>query len=104
MNQKVHQFLTDLFLTNELNRLPEEFGAGRIFDPPLIGVSRGDDPIFNRFKEVVAPDHLTPLEVWTADGLKKQEDTAGGLRILSIIFPYVKQIRDKSKKRGLAAY
>ena len=71
MNEKVQQFLTDLFLTNELNRLPEQFGADRIFDPPLIGVSRGDDPIFNKFKEVVAPEHLTPLEMWTADGLSE---------------------------------
>jgi epoxyqueuosine reductase len=98
MNEKVHQFLTDLFLTDELNRLPEPFGAGRIFDPPLIGVSRGDDAIFNKFKEVVAPEHLTPFEMWTADGLRKQEDKADHLRILSIIFPYVKRIRDESKK------
>ena len=98
MNKKAHQFFIDLFLTNELNRLPEQFGADRIFDPPLIGVSRGDDPIFNKFKEVVAPEHLTPLEMWTAGGLKSQEDTADRLRILSIIFPYVKKIRDESKK------
>jgi epoxyqueuosine reductase len=100
MNEKVQLFLTDLFLTSELNRLPEQFGADRIFDPPLIGVSRGDDPIFIKFKEVVAPEHLTPLEVWTADGLRSQEDSADRLRILSIIFPYVKRIRDESKKHN----
>jgi epoxyqueuosine reductase QueG len=99
MNEKVQQFLTDLFLTDELNRLPEQFGGGRIFDPPLIGVSRGDDPIFNKFKEVVAQEHLTPLEVWTADGLWDQKDTASRLNILSIIFPYVKHIRDESKTK-----
>jgi epoxyqueuosine reductase len=97
MNQDVHQFLTDFFLNSQLNRLPEQFGAGRIFDPPLIGVSRGDDPIFNKFKEVVAPEHLTPPEMWIASGMTDQEDMAGRLRILSIIFPYVKRIRDESK-------
>jgi epoxyqueuosine reductase len=98
MNEKVLQFLTNLFLTNELNRLPEPFGGDRIFDPPLIGVSRGDDPIFKKFKEVVAPEHLTPVEMWKASGLGEQGDPAAGLRILSIIFPFVKRIREESKK------
>jgi epoxyqueuosine reductase len=98
MNEQIQQFLTDLFLTDILNRLPEQFGADRIFDPPLIGVSRGDDLIFNKFKEVVAQEHMTPLEMWTAGGLAEKGDTADRLRNLSIIFPYVKRIRDESKK------
>ena len=97
MNQNVHRFLSDFFLTSPLNRLPEQFGADRIFDPPLIGVSRGDDPLFDKFKEVVAPEHLTPLEMWTASGMADQGDKADRLRILSIIFPYVKRIREESK-------
>ena len=97
MNEKALRFLTDLFLTNELNRLPEPFGGSRIFDPPLIGVSSGDDHIFKKFKEVVAPEHLTPREMWLASGLDGQETTASQLRILSIIFPYTKRIRDESK-------
>ncbi len=97
MNEKVQHFLTDLFLTNGLNHLPEQFGADRIFDPPLIGVSQGDDPIFTKFKEVVSPDHLTPLEMWTASGMAVQGDRDDHLRIISIIFPYVKRIREESK-------
>jgi epoxyqueuosine reductase len=97
MNEKAHQFLTDLFLTSELNRLPEPFGGDRIFDPPLIGVSQGDDPIFTKYKEVVAPEHLTPLEMWKASGMAERGDTADRLRILSIVFPYVKRIREESK-------
>jgi hypothetical protein len=98
MNEKVSQFLSDLFLTNELNRFPNSFDAGRIFDPPLIGVSRGDDDIFNKLKEVVAPEHHTPSEVWISDGKWKEGDSADRLHTLSIIFPYTKQIREESKK------
>jgi len=96
MKESVQKFLDDVFASNELNRLPDEYGGGFIFDPPLIGVSGGDDPIFERFKEVVAPEHLTPVEMWIQSGTGSDKDTAATLRNLSIIFPYVKKIRDES--------
>ncbi len=96
MNEKVYDFLEHLFLTSELNRLPKSFGGDWIFDPPLIGVSRGDDYIFNKLKEVVAPEHHTPFEVWQADGKWNPGDSPDGLRILSIIFPYTNKIREES--------
>jgi len=97
MNKKVQLFLEDLFSSNELNRLPETYGGGRIFDTPLIGVSRGDDPIFNRFKEVIAPEHMTPSEMWEKSGYKGGYPSSS-LRTVSIVFPYVDRIREESKK------
>jgi hypothetical protein len=97
MYEAVCQYLKDLSLSSELNRLPEQYGGGRIFDPPLTGVSRGNDPIFEKYKEVIGPEHLTPLDMWAANGLKNEKDTASDLRVLSIVFPYVKHIRDESK-------
>jgi epoxyqueuosine reductase QueG len=96
MNEHVQHFLEQLFEKNELNRLPERYGGGRIFDTPLIGVSAGDDPIFERYKEVVALEHLTPVEMWVASGLPHERDLAARLRILSIVFPYVSRIREES--------
>jgi ferredoxin len=32
---------------------------------PLVGFSRGDDPLYEQYKEVVGPFHWTPLEVYT---------------------------------------
>ena len=63
MNEEVLEFLVDLFSKSELNRLPKSYGRGWIFSKPLIGVAQGDDPIFKKFKEVVAPRHLTLLIV-----------------------------------------
>jgi epoxyqueuosine reductase QueG len=97
MNENVYQYLKELSLSSELNHLPEQYGGDRIFDPPLMGVSRGDDPIFGKYKEVIGPEHLTPVEMWTANGLETVQDSARRLRILSIVFPYVKRIRDESK-------
>ena len=95
MKEKVQKFLEELFSTNKLNRLHENYGGGRIFSTPLIGVSKGDDPIFEKFKEVVAPEHLTPIELWLAEG--QENIKTSDLRIVSIVFPFVDKIRKESK-------
>ena len=97
MNADVQQFLDELFAANRLNRLPERYGGGRIFDAPAIGVAQGDDPIFTKFKEVVGPEHLTPAEMWIQSGLPEDTHLADRLRILSILFPYADRIREESK-------
>ena len=84
MNTDVSQFIERLFATNALNRLPEQYGGGRIFDRPIIGVAKGDDPIFLKYKEVVGPKHLTPAEMWLQSGLPDDPDIAARLRTVSI--------------------
>ena len=96
MNRMVREFLVDLFSKSDLNRLPESYGGGRIFSNPLIGVARGDDLIFNKYKEIISPKHLTPKEVWNISKLPDIENSS--LRILSIICPFTNQIREESIK------
>ena len=95
MNAKILNFLKELFATNKLNRLPPKYGGNKIFSEPLIGVAQGDDPIFQKFKEVVTPEHLTPLELWQSCG--QENISSSKLRTISIIFPYVYKIREESK-------
>jgi len=97
MNKDVSQFIEKLFATNPLNRLPEQYGGGRIFARPIIGVAKGDDPIFLKYKEVVGPKHLTPAEMWLQSGLPDDPDISARLRKISVIFPYVERIREESK-------
>lgn len=94
MNEPLQAFVENLFSSSKLNRLPVIFGGGRIFTQPLIGVSQGDDHIFQKFKEVVGPKHLTPAEVWVQRKLPHGEDLAARLRIVSIVFPYSDHIRE----------
>jgi epoxyqueuosine reductase len=96
MNEFISNFLEHLFLKSELNRLPESYGGGFIFSKPLIGVSKGDDPIFEKYKEIISPKHLTPKEVWNASHLP--DESASKLRILSILCPFTNQIREESIK------
>jgi hypothetical protein len=95
MNSPLQNFLEDFFENSELNRLPKEYGGGNIFSSPLIGVTSGDDLIFQKFKEVVGPEHLTPTELWLACGQKVVPSSQ--LRVVSLVFPYVKKIRDEGQ-------
>jgi epoxyqueuosine reductase len=95
---EIREYITELCSTHELNRLPAEFGGGRFYGAPVVGVARGSDPIFQKFKEVVAPEHLTPAEMWLASGLPDAPGLAERLRVLSIVFPYVEWIRQEGTK------
>jgi epoxyqueuosine reductase len=97
MNTRIHEFLNMRFAESELNRLPEAHGGDRIFDAPVMGVSGGDDPIFDKYKTVVAPEHLTPVEMWSANGFEADPASGAGLRVLSVLFPYVDKIRQESR-------
>ncbi|MFW9782008.1 MAG: hypothetical protein ACFFFB_06965 [Candidatus Heimdallarchaeota archaeon] len=96
MNNGLIQFLKFFFEKSELNRLHENYGGGRIFQDPIIGVAQGDDPIFQKFKKVVGSEHLTPLEFWLKED--QREISASKLRVISIVLPYVNKIRNESQK------
>ena len=50
------------------NAMEYPFSGERIFSEPLVGFIRGDDPIFQRYKEIIGPHHFTPEEImrWQA--------------------------------------
>jgi epoxyqueuosine reductase QueG len=100
MNEQLKIFIDGVFASNELNRLPQSFGGGRIFSAPLLGVSRGDDDIFGKFKEIIGPEHLTPSEMWKESRLPEDENLAKRLRIVSLVFPYVGKIREEGEKNS----
>lgn len=95
---EICDYITGLCARHELNRLPAEFGGGRFFGAPLVGVADGNDPIFQKFKEVVAPEHLTPSEMWLASRLPGAATLAEQLHVVSIVFPYVPAIRQVAAK------
>jgi epoxyqueuosine reductase QueG len=119
MNARVSRFLTKLFESSDLNRLPAEYGGYRIFKQPTIGVSAGNDPIIARFKEVVAPEHLTPAEMWSksASSMRRKPDDnplgspmpdagtwadlselSARIKVLSVVFPYTRSILEDGRR------
>ncbi len=113
MNAAVLEFLESLFQSSELNRLPAEYGGHRIFEAPTIGVSAGNDPMIGKFKQVIAPAHLTPAEMWSKSASARRgfrefqplgrpvpdagawtdlTELSARLKVLSIVFPYTRDI------------
>ncbi|TXT60379.1 MAG: putative Fe-S protein [Promethearchaeota archaeon] len=103
-NQDIYKFIKNIVKDNDLNKLPDEYGSGAIFSEPLIGIAKGNDPIFNKYKEIISEKHFTPAELWLAHDLSNKENLASKLRILSIVFPFSREIREKSiDKRKMPA-
>ena len=119
MNAKVSRFLENLFDSSELNRLPAEYGGHRIFREPTLGVSAGNDPIIDRFKEVITPAHLTPAEMWSKSASSKRgiqdnqplgrpipdagrwadlAELSATIKVLSIVFPYTQSILEDGSR------
>jgi epoxyqueuosine reductase len=65
---------------------------------PLVGFARGDDPIFQQYKEHVGPFHWTPSEIF---GLTFPESTAKPeeLSVISWVLPHTESIKADLRKQ-----
>ena len=69
----------------------------RAWDQPLVGFARGDDPIFQKFKEVVEEYHWTPVEIFekTFPGTDPRPDE---LTVISWILPQTEATKRDNRK------
>ncbi|MFW9951295.1 MAG: hypothetical protein ACFFKA_14340, partial [Candidatus Thorarchaeota archaeon] len=96
LNNELIDFLKQEFNNNKLNLLPETYGTEKIFSSPLMGIARGDDPIFQKYKEILGAEHLNPLEMWLAND--QDYISSSELSVISIVFPFTDQIRKEGNK------
>jgi len=69
----------------------------KAFDEPLVGFSRGDDPIYESYKEHVGPFHWTPMEIFNQtfqDLTVKPEE----LTVISWILPQTRATKSDNRK------
>lgn len=71
----------------------------KAFDTPLVGFSKGEDPIYETFKEVVGPFHWTPAEIFrqTFEGISIKPH---GLTVISWILPQTKTTKADNRKEA----
>lgn len=70
-----------------------------IFDEPLVGFARGDDPIFRRYKSVIGKFHYTPLE-WMKLVLGENAHRnlrARDLRVIAWVLPITEKTRTENR-------
>ena len=72
------------------NRMEYPFFGERIFEEPLVGFVRGNDPIFDRLKEIIGPHHFTPWEIlrWQAENNDVKPPDSEDISVVSFIMPF----------------
>jgi epoxyqueuosine reductase QueG len=78
------------------NRLAPDL-AEPAFDPPLVGISRADDPLWERIVSHIGPPLWRPQEAF-ALAFPETPAQAGDLCILSWVLPQTKATRDDHRK------
>lgn len=70
----------------------------KAWDEPLVGFSRGDDPIYQLYKDHVGPFHWTPLEIFRLtfpDIPAKPEE----LSVISWVLPHTEAVKADLRKQ-----
>ena len=94
--QWIDSIVRDFILHSPQNSLR---GAERekAWDDLLLGFSRGDDPLYQAFKEHVGPFHWTPLEIF-GPSFPEIHVTADELTVISWILPQTEATRADQRK------
>lgn len=98
--QWVEERIKCFIAESESNRLALDGEV--IYDEPLVGFARGDDPLFRRYKKVIGKFHYTPLE-WvklTLDEKAPPNLRARDLRVIAWVLPITKRTRKENRMQG----
>ena len=94
----INSLIIEYTATSPLNSLRNSADE-KAWNEPLVGFSRGDDPIYQQYKEDhVGPFHWTPLEIFQLtfpDVQAKAEE----LTTISWILPHTEAIKDDLRKK-----
>jgi epoxyqueuosine reductase len=84
------------------NNMLYPFKGEKVFGEPIIGFVRGDDPIFQEYKNIIGPFHLTPKEVlaWQAKNNNVQAPKSENISVISYIMPVESRIKDDNAKNS----
>jgi len=87
--------ITDKILHHPENGMEYPFSDEPIFDAPLVGFVRGNDPIFNQYKEIIGPHHFTPFEImkWQAENNGVQPPAPEDLSVVSFVMPITRHTK-----------
>lgn len=77
------------------------FYGEKIFDEPMVGFVRGDDPLLYRYKQIIGPRHFTPEESmrWQAEKNNVPAPKAEDLSVVSFVMPITRITKDDNANR-----
>lgn len=93
-NESVTHWILDYMADPEKNTMKEL--PGRAFDPPLVGFSRGDDPLYAFYQNHIDPDFYRLPSQWLECVFGHLFDPAG-VSVISWVLPQTAENRAKSR-------
>ena len=85
------------FISNSPENTLGNFENDKAWGEPLVGFSRGDDPIYLDYKEHVGPFHWTPLEIFRI-AFPQSKAADSDLTVISWILPQTEKTRADLRK------
>ncbi len=81
--------IKDMVRTHPENSMEYPFFGERIVNEPMIAFVRGDDPIFDEFKRIIGPHHVSPEEIlrWQAQNNNVPAPHPADISVVSFILP-----------------
>ncbi len=70
-----------------------------IWDEPLVGFAAGDDQLFNEYKTIISPEHLTPREALALACGKAAQEINGQLSVICWVLPAVEETRKSNRRQ-----
>lgn len=92
--QWVKETIVEFIAIARKNHL-SDFRGLEIYDSPMIGIVDGDDPLFERFKEVVSEHHLVPRQALARSF--SDEPAPRSVSVISWALPFKKEIRESNR-------
>jgi len=84
------------------NSMEFPFEGERIFEAPLVGFVRGDDPLLGQLKQIIGPHHFTPEEImrWQAANNGVAAPPTEDLSVVSFVMPITKITKDDNAAKS----
>jgi len=93
---RVIKLIEDFMSDPENNRIAPDSDLPA-FDMPLVGFSRGDDPLFEECKQHIGPFYWTPAEIFRITYPEKKVHPRN-LSVITWVLPQTKETRDEHRK------
>ena len=93
--------IKDKIANHPYGTLEYPFYGERIFDEPLIGFVRGDDPLLSEYKKIIGPHHFTPYEImkWQAENNGVPVPEAADLSVVSYVMPITRVTKKENAQQ-----
>ena len=94
---QIRQLITEFVRESPHNRL-SFLNYYVIWDEPLVEFADGDDSLFDEYKSIIAPSHLTPRTALAGAYGKAPEELPSRLSVISWILPAAEETRKSNRQ------